>query len=319
MTRLQELRDEISALKAKLLRIEDRCSCGSVKALEGDSQPSSVQMAGDGGAAQQSAAVGSSPPSAVRSGEAANSAEMGRGQSQVDSSTRQVDVEEGQWFWRGSSRVWRRISQDRRGSWQLAKGRKSGRIAASGSMPLSTSNRFDVLQDEEPERGSVRCLVVGDSRVRPLGRVFCGREDRCVTRPGARVADLVPVVESEVRQSNPRAVVIQVGVNNIGPKRSEELVEQYKALLAKLQESRKPVVVTGILPRAGATQEWYSRALAVNERVSVVCQAMGFQFVDKWEVFFGRSDLYRPDGLHLSDEGARVLGAAYQHALQGNL
>ena len=28
-------------------------------------------------------------------------------------------------------------------------------------------------------------LVIGDSRVRPVGKVFCGTKDRCVVKPGA--------------------------------------------------------------------------------------------------------------------------------------
>ena len=111
---------------------------------------------------------------------------------------------------------------------------------------------------------------------------------------------------------------MQVGVNNVGPRRSVQLIKDYSALLQRLKEARKPVIVTGILPRATASREWYSRALSANASVETLCLNMGLHFVDLWEEFFGRWEFYMRDGLHLSDEGAKTLGEAYRHVIQGN-
>ena len=111
---------------------------------------------------------------------------------------------------------------------------------------------------------------------------------------------------------------MQVGVNNVGPRRSVQLIKDYSALLQRLKEARKPVIVTGILPRATASREWYSRALSANASVETLCLNMGLHFVDLWEDFFGRWEFYMRDGLHLSDEGAKILGEAYRHVIQGN-
>ena len=184
---------------------------------------------------------------------------------------------------------------------------------------IPLSNRFSVLETiEEPETKKIRYMVIGDSRMRPLGKVFCGRGDRCVIRPGAKVADLAPIIQDELRVCAPEAIIVQVGVNDVGPRRSVQLVKDFQNLLQTLKEARKPVIITGILPRAGGSSEWCSRALAVNHSVSGLCASMGLMFVDMWDSFYGWNEYYLGDGLHLSDVGANVLGAAYVRALQEN-
>ena len=86
----------------------------------------------------------------------------------------------------------------------------------------------------------------------------------------------------------------------------------YHSLLQRLREARKPTIVTGILPRRWATNEWYSRALGLNSRVRELCRDMRLKFVDAWAMFYGRNRYYSSGDLHLSDEGARALGSVYQ-------
>ena len=136
-------------------------------------------------------------------------------------------------------------------------------------------------------------------------------------RARGRVADLLPVVEAELGSCSPDVIVVQVGVNDIRPRRSVGLMAEYRSLLQRLASVRKPVLVTGILPRA-AGDEWASRALALNHSVQSMCAAMGLHYVDLWDRFYGDARLYASDGLHLSEEGSRVLGAAYRSVIQGN-
>ena len=105
----------------------------------------------------------------------------------------------------------------------------------------------------------------------------------------------------------------------MGPRKSEKILSDYRSLLQRLQNSRKPVIVTGILPRlSGVGNEWYSRAISLNSSVKSLCKDMGLKFVDLWDDFFDGNGYYLRDGLHLSDEGARVLGAVYRQLIQGN-
>ena len=194
--------------------------------------------------------------------------------------------------------------------WTEVRGRRRRNIPRVQNGLVQTSNRFSVL-DSGAEKEDVKCLVIGDSRVRPIGRVFCGDKDRCVVKPGATVAELGPIIQEELAKCDPEVVIVQVGVNDVGPRRSTQLVSDYTALQLRLKEARTPVIITGILPRLTASGEWHSRAISANASVEQLCANMGFQFVDLWEDFYGRGKYYLRDGMHLSDEGARVLGDAY--------
>ena len=202
--------------------------------------------------------------------------------------------------------------------WITAQGRKRQGTQTGDHARISTSNRFCVLESEgEEEKKEVRCLMVGDSRARPLMNMF-SEKDRCVVKPGALVSAIDATIQEELTRYDPEMIIVQVGVNNVGPRRSVELMKDYSALLHRLKEARKPAVVTGILPRAVASREWYSRALSANASVKELCSKMGLHFVDLWDEFYGRWEYYLRDGLHFSDQGARILGEAYRYVIQGN-
>ena len=223
----------------------------------------------------------------------------------------------GTWTVEGGRKIWRKREEEH-GGWITVQGKKR-RDTRTGEHGIRTFNRFSVLETEE-ERGKkkVRYLVAGDSRVKPLGKVFCQEEDKCVVKPGALVSDIDTCFEEELTRCDPEYIIVQVGVNNVGPRRSVQLINDYSALLRRLKEARKPVIITGILPRAAASREWYSRALSANASVERLCSSMGLHFVDLWEEFYGRWEFYLRDGLHLSEEGAKILGEAYHNVIQGN-
>ena len=216
-------------------------------------------------------------------------------------------------------KIWKMKGEEEQEGWTTVKGRKRQNANKGEHGQISTSNRFSVLDSEMKEgKKKVGCLVVGDSRVRPLEKTFCEKRDRCVAKMGAVVSDMDAILQEELERYDPEVIILQVGVNNVGPRRSVQLMKDYSALLQRLKEARKPVIVTGILPRATASREWYSRALSANASVETLCLNMGLHFVDLWEDFFGRWEFYMRDGLHLSDEGAKILGEAYRHVIRGN-
>ena len=233
----------------------------------------------------------------------------------------------GKWSYESGSRFWRPTSPDEEDrdkieteqeGWEKAKSvAKQDKFRQAP--PVSTSNRFGVLAlVDDSGKEVVDNLVIGDSRVRPLARTFCRSTDKCVVRPGAKIADIDSVIEAELERCSPKRVIVQVGVNNVGPRASVKIVSEYRSLLHRLKDARKPVYVTGILPKLCASSEWFSRALALNSTVKELCLSMGLCFVDLWDQFYGCDRYYLRDGLHLSDEGARVLGAYYRNSFQGN-
>ena len=57
------------------------------------------------------------------------------------------------------------------------------------------------------------------------------------------------------------------------------------------------------------------RRMSINSQLDGMCRQEKVGFVDLWATFAGRPDLYRKDGLHMTDRGAEVLGAGLARAM----
>ena len=112
-------------------------------------------------------------------------------------------------------------------------------------------------------------------------------------------------------------VVTHVGVNDIGRRRSRELVQKYQELLQCLKDTGRRCVVSGVLPRMGVGWEWTDSAREVNMIVGALCESIGIKFLDGWDNFYGRRHLYARDGLHLSREGVEMLSKLLEGAVEG--
>ena len=209
--------------------------------------------------------------------------------------------------------------------WKVVRGRGTRPVRMQGlQRQLPVQNRFEVLSEarEEPSvEFNGRVDVFGDSRVRGLGKQLSkGRKNRQVTCvPGAKVEDIRAKlgVASVATSTDRQAVITHVGVNDVTDStgRSEEVVSAFRALVGRLKEDRGRGIVTGVVPRLRASPEWYSRALGLNERVGRMCQESGIVFLDLWDKFFGRPELFSQDGLHFSWQGVQLMSNEYEKVL----
>ena len=163
-------------------------------------------------------------------------------------------------------------------------------------------------------------MIYGDSRVRFMNRAFCERKRDSRMRvclPGAKLKDLSDNFDDVVRGSSRGSVLIlHGGVNDVGNTLSEELIDTYRTVIAKLVKSGRKGIITGILPKFGAGTEWSSRAIGINERVKRLCKESNMQFLDYWANFWGKRELYSIDGYHLSRKGVLFLSDLYEKELQ---
>lgn len=49
------------------------------------------------------------------------------------------------------------------------------------------------------------------------------------------------------------------------------------------------------------------------------CREQGFRFIDHWDLFWGRGDLYKRDGLHLNWRGTDILAGRFARATRVGL
>ena len=212
--------------------------------------------------------------------------------------------------------------------------RRPGRreVTSCVSTVPETRNSFSALEDQcsrdnnkevsagDSTRPAGKCVVVGDSQVRGLGRLFCARDSErrmCACLPGAGVGDLVERLDGVLRGEGVAPIVcISAGGNDIGTGSSEELLRRYRQALGRVRDLGGTPVLCGILPRKFAGAGWWSEAAAVNSRLADHCRRNGWLFVDNWNYFFGKDYLYNSDGVHLSRRGTGALAWSLQRDLQ---
>ena len=174
---------------------------------------------------------------------------------------------------------------------------------------VATSNAFQVLEDEMSDEPSL--MLVGDSLIRHQDEEFCkkGPRRKHFCYPGKKIEDITERVEDLVANSSEKAVFTYfVGTNNVKTNRSEDIIKKYKALISKLQDSRRRSVICGLIPRYDVDSITLSRMMGINTRVRDLCMKEGVMFVDVWDHFNTDRGLYGKDGLHLSSVGKARLG-----------
>ena len=81
------------------------------------------------------------------------------------------------------------------------------------------------------------------------------------------------------------------------------------------------IILSGILPEVGNRIQGYrnSKRMAVNGMVGRLCKEEDVGYVDMWDSFVGKEELYVRDGLHLSGKGAAVFADGLSGAVAGGL
>ena len=173
---------------------------------------------------------------------------------------------------------------------------------------MPTRNIFERFTDLD---GETETLVVGDSIVRHQGVEFvhrCKAKRRVFCKPGATV-DKIRVALAEIEVSSPETLIIcHVGTNDLKRTRSEDLLAKYRQLIRDLKAKTNRVAITSILPRMNDDDELYSKLTYTNRALEVICQSEGVSFINLFDDFRERHDLFLKDGLHLNDIGNARLG-----------
>ncbi|XP_059499497.1 uncharacterized protein LOC132207556 [Stegostoma tigrinum] len=232
--------------------------------------------------------------------------------------------------------------------WVTVRGRKGDRQTVQRSpVGIPLSNKYTILDtaggDDLPEeshssqfsgtepdtvtkkgRGQNRkVLVVGDSIVRGIDRRFCGqdRDSRKVCcLPGARVRDVSDRVYKVLKgEGEQPEIVLHIGTNDIARNRFEDIKSDFRELGWKLQSRTNRVVFSGLLPVPRDSEVRNRERAQLNTWLRSWCRREGFRYVDNWDAFWGRWDLYKKDGLHLNWKGTNVLGGRFARVVREGL
>ena len=129
-------------------------------------------------------------------------------------------------------------------------------------------------------------------------------------------------VEQIIGRGNGGSILVHVGTNNADKEGTTAIVEKYSNLLKKTKQARVgQIILSGMLPVFGNTIEGYrnSTRMAVNGMVKRLCKEYEVGYVDLWDSFVGKEDMYMRDGLYLSGKGAAVFAEGLSGAIASGL
>lgn len=205
-------------------------------------------------------------------------------------------------------------------SWEKVKPskKKSKRfIREVSSLPLA--NRFSHLKIDEEECGTI---LIGDSIIKRQDVEFVHknpkyRKRRCF--PGAKINDIIEICSEEIESTGTNTVhMVSIGGNDIKTKRADILLANFKDLIELYKNNRKNLKVIEILPRVGETKNYQSQAQQVNKSLKALCLEEEIPFIETWDFFAKRNDLFGRDGIHLSYRGNMELGKIINKAAGHN-
>ena len=136
-------------------------------------------------------------------------------------------------------------------------------------------------------------------------------KDVVVCLPGARIEHVTERVDNSMGRGKGGTILVHVGTDNADKEGTTAIVDKYRNLLKskKTKEARVgQVILSGILPVFGNRIDGYrnSKRVAFNGMMKRLCKEVDVGYVDLWDSFVGKEDMYVRDGLHMSGTGAAV-------------
>ncbi len=117
-------------------------------------------------------------------------------------------------------------------------------------------------------------------------------------------------------------ILVHIGTNNADKEGTTAIVDKYRKILKKTKEARvEQIILSGILPVFGNRIDGYrnSKWMAINGMVKRLCKEDEVGYVDMWDSFVGKEEMYVREGLHLSGKGSAVFSEGMSGAVASGL
>ena len=144
---------------------------------------------------------------------------------------------------------------------------------------------------------------MGDSIVRTTDSRLSKGEDVVVCLRRARIEHVTERVEKIMGRGTGGSILVHVGTNNTDKEGTTAIVEKYRNLLKKTKQTRVgQIILSGSLPVFGKRIHGYrnSKRMAVNGMVKRLCKEEEVGYVELWDSFVWKEEMYARYGLHLS-------------------
>lgn len=93
-------------------------------------------------------------------------------------------------------------------------------------------------------------------------------------------------------------IMFHVCTNDIPKQQSKLLKRDFVHLLNLLKSFKGKICISGPIPTYGCGMGCLSRLISMNTWLSSACDALSVDFIDNFNIFWERGELFGPDGLH---------------------
>nr|XP_057928423.1 uncharacterized protein LOC131129192 isoform X1 [Doryrhamphus excisus]XP_057928424.1 uncharacterized protein LOC131129192 isoform X1 [Doryrhamphus excisus]XP_057928425.1 uncharacterized protein LOC131129192 isoform X1 [Doryrhamphus excisus]XP_057928426.1 uncharacterized protein LOC131129192 isoform X1 [Doryrhamphus excisus] len=157
-------------------------------------------------------------------------------------------------------------------------------------------------------------IIIGDSITRNIR--FFNAITYCF--PGATVplihSKLVDIVERSLPPSV-RRIIVHVGCVDAFRRQSEITKVQFNNIFQFLRKTGKTIFISGPLSPHNRGYGIFSRILSLHTWLQSATNSLSLNYIDNFDLFWGRKSFFNPDGLHPSKLGSRILTVHLQHAV----
>ena len=137
-------------------------------------------------------------------------------------------------------------------------------------------------------------------------------------RLGARIHVITRQVRN-LRCQKKVVIITHVGTNNLQRIGSEKFIDDMKQLCETARaKTDSHIVICLLLKYKDGRQLHYDKILYINRRQKAMSHDKGFNLIDVYWAFNENPNLFK-GGLHLSGEGAGILGTSVSIATQVNV
>ena len=184
-------------------------------------------------------------------------------------------------------------------------------------LPIKMYNKFQILAEVEEDAHETR--LTGDSLIASQLTEFCGRAPNSRKRycmPGASIDEITAACDEVTNgATKDTLIVLHVGTNDVQKTRSEELLQKYRKLIQKYKVKSDNIIISGVLPKMYGENTFYNKAFSLNNRLKNLCRQEGVKFIDTWDNFYQKPELFGNDGLHLNSVGSARFGRLLSEAV----
>ena len=135
--------------------------------------------------------------------------------------------------------------------------------------------------------------------------------------PGAGIDDVTDMMDKVSEKATIESIfVILVGTNNVRKTRSKDLLDKYRKLIQQSKTKSSNIMISDMLPKITASNLFYIKAFSLNNRLRNLSKDHGVEFVNMWNDFYNRTDLFHNRDLHLSTVWAARFGRLISEAVR---